>query len=92
MAQSGYIWMGSSGCLLPFLIIFNLFFGKIIFGSVGLWLGVEALLILIFTLKIRQMVTGISRQFKPADFSRNGMPDKIIDIQGQEVKDDPKLR
>jgi hypothetical protein len=65
MPSAGYVWSGNSGCLLPILIIFNLFFGKMIFGSVGLWLGIEALLVLIFILKVRLMVSRISRQFWP---------------------------
>ena len=63
--MSGFVWMSSSGCLLPFLIIFNLFFGKLIFNSTRLWLCIEVVLILIFMLKINIMLHKITRQFKP---------------------------
>ena len=56
--------MGSLGCLLPLLIIFNLFFGKLIFNSNGLWLGVEVVLVLIFMLKIKLMASRISQHLK----------------------------
>jgi hypothetical protein len=93
MPKSEFVWLGSSGCLLPFLIIFNLLFGRFIFGSVLVWLGVEILLILIFGLKIRMLARKISRKF--TDFSqegqRNGPKGKIIDVQGQVVEEDKKL-
>jgi len=63
MPSSGFVWTGSSGCLLPFLIIFNLFFGRFIFNSTRLWIGIEAILILIFILKINIMARKIIRQF-----------------------------
>ena len=86
--------MGSPGCLLPLLIIFNLFFGKIIFNSTGLWLGVEAILVIIFMLKIRLMVSRISQQFESEgpDNSSHKPPGKIVDIQGQVVEDGKELR
>ncbi len=58
-----FVWMGKSGCLIPCLIIFNLFFGKSIFNSTRIWLGIEAVLILIFIININLMVRKISRQF-----------------------------
>ncbi len=48
MPNPGLVWIGSSGCFLPFLIVFNLFFGRFIFNSIRLWLGIEAILILMF--------------------------------------------
>jgi len=56
-------WAGQSGCLLPMLIILNLFLGRIIFNSIHLWLGVEAGLILLFIIKIRILMRKINRQF-----------------------------
>jgi len=97
MPSTGYVRMGSWGCLLPLLIIFNLSFGKLIFNSVGLWLVVEAVLILIFMLKIRLMVSGISQQFEqqgrgPAPASQSHRPlgrsrDKVIDVKGEVVQE-----
>ena len=57
------IWGGQSGCLLPLLIILNLLFGRAIFNSTLLWLGVEGLLILIFIIKVRMFMRRISQRF-----------------------------
>ncbi|MFA6358099.1 MAG: hypothetical protein WCY09_05480 [Candidatus Omnitrophota bacterium] len=80
----GFVWSSNSGCLLPFLIIFNLFFGRLIFNSTRLWLGVEAVLVLIFVIKINILARKINRQFKPNS--------KIVDIQGYVVEEDKKLK
>lgn len=93
MPSSGYVWMGNAGCLLPLLIIFNLFFGKLIFGSTGLWLGVEGVLILIFMLKIKIMVSRLNQQFRHFQGQQQSskVSGKVIDVQGQEVKDNQQL-
>ena len=66
MPNSGFVWVGgNTGCLLPFLIIFNLFFGRLIFNSTRLWLGIEGILVLIFLLKIHILANRISQQFWP---------------------------
>ncbi|MDP2831212.1 MAG: hypothetical protein Q8O02_03080, partial [Candidatus Omnitrophota bacterium] len=88
MPATGYVWIGSWGCLLPLLIILNLAFGNLIFNSVGLWLVVEAVLILIFMLKIKLMVSRISQQFEQPGRSRG----KVIDVQGEEVQEKQKLQ
>jgi hypothetical protein len=91
MPQTGYIRLGSSGCLLPLLIILNLFFGKLIFTTIGLWLGVEVVLVLIFALQIKLAASRIGQLFKPQDPDLdNHKPPrgKIIDVQGQEIKDE----
>jgi hypothetical protein len=94
MPQAGYARMSGSGCLLPLLIIFNLFFGRLIFDSTGLWLGVEAVLVLIFMFKIKLMLSRISRQFNPQgpDNSSHKPQGKVVDIQGQVVEDDKEPR
>jgi len=93
MPSSGYVWMGNAGCLFPLLIICNLFFGTLIFGSTGLWLGVEGILILIFMLKIKVMVSRLNQQFRhfQGHQQSSGVSGKIIDVQGQEVKDNQQL-
>lgn len=89
MPYSGLVWIGSSGCFLPFLIIFNLFFGRFIFNSTRLWLGVEAILILIFILSINIMRRKIIRQFgQPGRGRRRG--GKVVDIPGQVVGEEKK--
>ncbi len=84
-APVGFVWSGSSGCLLPFLIIFNLFFGKLIFHSTRLWLGVEAVLVLIFVLKINIFLRKISQSFN------NKPRGKVIDISGQVVDEKSQI-
>ncbi|MCX5694531.1 MAG: hypothetical protein NT014_05365 [Candidatus Omnitrophica bacterium] len=95
MVPSGYVQMSNSGCLLPILIITNLLFGKLIFNSIGLWLGIEAILVLIFMFKVKLMISRMSKLFSGESFGGNFSrqrnhrpPGKIIDVQGQEVKDD----
>jgi len=92
MSSRGYLWLGNLGCFLPLLIIFNLFFGRLIFGSVRLWLGVEAVLVLIFILKIRLIVSRLSRQFSPqGPDGQTPAQGKVVDIQGQVVEDAKEL-
>jgi len=98
MPNSGLVWIGSSGCFLPFLIIFNLFFGRFIFSSTRLWLGIEAMLILIFIISINIMARKISRQFgRPGPgFASNGKshrPEgKVVDIPGQVVEEEQSFQ
>lgn len=93
MSQTGFVWSGNWGCLLPLLIIFNLIFGRLIFNSTVLWLGVEALLVLIFMLKVRLMVSKINQQFSSTGFRQQGKQplEKVIDVQGHEVEDEKSL-
>ena len=99
--MAGFVWRSNLGCLLPFLIIFNFFFGRLIFNSTRLWLGMEAILILIFILKINIMAQKISQQLrsggrswvsdkpKSHSFKSNG---KIIDVQAQVIQDKEELK
>jgi uncharacterized membrane protein len=93
MPATGYVWTGNSGCLLPLLIILNLFFGRLIFNSIGLWLGVEAVLVLIFILKVKLMVSRIVQQFESAgrDNQSHKPQSKVVDIQGQVIDDGKEL-
>jgi len=77
----------STGCLLPFLIVFNLFFGRILFKT-SLWLLIEAVLVLLFLLSsmitVRRIISTVGSK---------GRKD-AIDVQGQvvdEKKDSSKL-
>ncbi len=82
MPNSRFVWIGNSGCFLPFLIIFNLFFGRFIFNSIRLWLGIEAILILIFILTINIMA-------RKSHSQQGHRPDsKVVDIQGQVVEEE----
>jgi len=76
------------------LIMFNLFFGKLIFKSNSWWLGVEGVLVILFIIQIYVFTQKISRQFRPqgnglASNAQSHKPSgKIVDIQGQEVEDE----
>jgi Na+-driven multidrug efflux pump len=83
MPASGFVFSSQSGCLLPMLIIFNLFFGKLIFGSTGLWLAAEGLLILWFIIKLYIFSRKIHRQFSSPGRNQG----KIIDIKGETVQE-----
>jgi hypothetical protein len=90
---SGIVYTSQLGCLLPVLIILNLFFGKFIFNSTRLWLGVEGILILLFFIKIHAFTRKISGQFSSEDRdNQNHQPQgKVVDIQGQVVEEREKL-
>ena len=87
MANPGLIFSGNSGCLLPFLIIFNLLFGKLIFESTRLWLGIEAILILIFLLKMHIFFRRLNNQF-----NTKGRQGEVVDIQGQVIEEEKRLK
>ena len=101
MPSSGFVWTGSSGCLLPMLIILNLFFGKPIFNSTRLWLGIEAVLILLFILKINALAArnvqlgrgwaSDSRAQARGPVSSN-RSHQVIDVEGEVVEEKQKLK
>ncbi len=82
--MSQIIWAGQSGCLLPMLIIFNLFFGKLFFHSTAIWLGIEGVLLFLFILKVHFFMRKISRQFWPQGRGR------VIDVEGRVVEEKEK--
>ncbi len=89
---TGYVRLSSSGCLLPLLIVLNLFFGRLFFTSTSWWLGFELLLILIFAIKVKLMFSGLNRYFEQGSRQAGEKPSgKIIDVQGHEVKDGHEL-
>lgn len=94
MPTSGFVFTGQSGCLLPMLIIFNLFFGKLIFNSTRLWLSVEGILVLLFIIKIYAFTRKISEQFSSEgrDSQNHKSQGKIVDIQGQVVEEKEQLK
>ena len=94
MPTSGFVFTGQSGCLLPTFIILNLFFGKFIFNSTRLWLGVEGILVLVFIIKIRTFIRKMSEQFrsKGGGLASGYGRGKVIDIQGEVVEEKQKLQ
>jgi len=88
MTPSGFVFTGQSGCLLPMLIMLNLFFGKLVFNSTRLWLGVEGVLVLLFVIKIHAFAQKISQQLRPEKRNRG----KVIDVEGEVVQEKQKLQ
>jgi hypothetical protein len=102
MPTSGFVFTGQSGCLLPMLIMLNLFFGKLIFNSTRLWLSVEGVLVLLFVIKILSFTRKIREQLWPdgqgkafgTQSRRSGNPDrsKVVDVEGEVVQETRKLK
>ncbi|MFH0856025.1 MAG: hypothetical protein V1869_05945 [Candidatus Omnitrophota bacterium] len=67
-----------SGCLLPSLIVFNLLFGRLFFGT-GLWLAIEGVLLLLF---IINSYIGLWRIHSSVRAKRKD----VIDVEGKVVK------
>jgi len=68
-----------SGCLLPFLIIFNLLFGKLFFKT-SLWLAIEGILLLLFLIN---SYLGLRRIHASANHNRRR---EAIDVEGEVEK------
>lgn len=72
----------SSGCFLPFLIILNLFFGRI-FLDTRSWLAFEGILLLLFVVNSyfssRKIISQTQKQ------------SNVIDIEGEVVDNKQKL-
>ena len=73
--------MSSSGCLLPLLVIGNLFLGRL-FMPLRPWICVELILIALFLLHSFLLTRRIAEL---ARTRRN-----IIDVEGEVLKDDKK--
>lgn len=73
----------NSGCLLPFLIILNLFFGRLFF-SFRTWLAVGGVLIILFLVNSyifsRRIINSVRRK------------DNVIDVEGEVIQDRDKLK
>ena len=72
-----------TGCLLPLVIFFNLFFGWIFFPT-RLWLAIEGILILLFFLNSYILLRHFSN--KAANTGRRGRKG-VIDVEGKVIKD-----
>jgi hypothetical protein len=77
-------FVSRTGCLLPFLILFNLLFGWMFFKLLA-WLLIEGALILLFILNSRIVMRKI---FSSSSSKRDG----VIDVEGQVVEEKKKLK
>ena len=73
-----------AGCLLPALMLLNLFFGWM-FLSTGAWLCLEGVLILLFVLNASVLVRRVRSWARP----KSG---KIIDVEAEVVEERFKLK
>jgi len=78
--------MAQGGCLLPFLILFNLIFGLIFFKPLT-WVIIEASLLLLFIINSYLLAKKINTGFSESSKNKRG---KVIDVQGYVVKEDSK--
>jgi hypothetical protein len=69
----------SNGCLLPLLIILNLFFGRIFF-SLKLWLAIEGVLIALFIINSYIFTRQFFSVAKP-------VRKNVVDVQGEVVEE-----
>lgn len=77
------IILTQAGCLLPFLIVFNFFFGWIFLGW-RWWLISEGLLVLLFFLTSYIMLRKLTRQ--------SGRSEGVIDVEGRIIDEKKKLK
>jgi len=70
------MFIAFSGCLLPFLIVFNLLFGKLFFKT-SLWLAIEGGLLLLFLIN---SYLGLRRIHSPG--GRHSRRRDVIDVEG----------
>ncbi|MDD5027764.1 MAG: hypothetical protein PHV58_04695 [Candidatus Omnitrophica bacterium] len=68
-----------SGCLLPLLIVLNLFFGQFFFKT-GQWLAIEGILILLLLFHSYFA----ARRVKS---SQRNNPKNVIDVEGKVIED-----
>ncbi len=76
-------FVSQAGCFLPSLILFNLLFGWMFF-KLHVWLLIEGTLILLFMLNARIAMRKI--------FSFSSKHSNVIDVEGQAVKEEKKLK
>ncbi|MFA4988733.1 MAG: hypothetical protein WC572_03930 [Candidatus Omnitrophota bacterium] len=81
----GVIFHGQSGCLLPMLIFFNLIFGRVIFKSVYIWLGIELVLVGVFIFKTYSAINALRRHISPGGGAAAEKEANVVDIEGSVV-------
>jgi hypothetical protein len=75
----------NNGCLLPFLIILNLFFGRLFF-SFRVWAAIEGILLVLFVISSYIFSQRIIKSM------RSKGRGNVIDIEGEVIKDREKLK
>jgi hypothetical protein len=81
--MSSLLFVSQAGCLLPILILLNLFLGWLFFKPLT-WLAIEGALVLLFMLNSYILARSIS--------SASRKNRKIIDVEGEVVEERDKLK
>ena len=76
------VYIAHAGCLLPILLILNLFFGWLIFKPL-IWIGLELVLLLGFVLSSYVFAKSIL-------YSRPGN-NEAIDVEAEVIEEKPRL-
>lgn len=79
--NKSFFFVNQTGCLLPFAILFNLFFGLMFFKPVT-WLCIEAVLILLFIMNSYIFAKKVS--------SAPSRRANVIDVEGEVLKEGVK--
>lgn len=74
-------FFGQAGCLLPLLMLFNLFFGWIFLPPLY-WLASAGVLILLFFISTYIFLRRLAKLTKPAEKARSG----AIDVEGKIIE------
>lgn len=77
--NKSFLLVSQTGCLLPMLMILNLFFGWIFFKPL-IWLFTEGALILLFIINSYVLIKKVS--------SLSARRSDVIDVEGQVVEED----
>ena len=80
-------FIGQAGCLLPIIILFNLFFGWIFFPT-RTWLLIEGILIILFFINSFIFLRRVSTMASGSASKRDG----VIDVEGEIVEEKQKLK
>ncbi|MDD5431885.1 MAG: hypothetical protein PHO70_02735 [Candidatus Omnitrophica bacterium] len=83
LKNRSFIYLGQSGCLLPVLILFNLFFGWIFFKPL-IWLGIGGILVLLFIINSYILVKKVSNMASAKNKS-------AIDVEAEIIEDKDRL-
>jgi len=75
-------FFSQSGCLLPILLMFNLFFGWLFFAPL-IWLSIEGILLVLFFVNSLILLRRISSMTSKVSPGREG----AIDVEGEIVED-----
>ncbi len=94
MSRSVMVFSGA-GCLLPFFLVFNLFFGWMLFKP-HIWLGIEGVLILLFMFNAafmaRKLFSAVSNAgSQPGAKAQSRPSGDVIDVEGKIVRDQTSL-